>query len=119
MKSAWQQNVDLRRLFVTKEPDQSCFHGCSRTCAGRKATLEAVLRRLREIKWHRATHGFSIRPRARRRPRPRMAQLGLMRSRAPGIGQDRSARPVGKHRVVRGRSLAAKPWLALITLQLI
>ena len=36
---------------------------------------------------------FRFRPRARRRPSPRMAQLGLMRFRA-GIAQDRSARPV-------------------------
>ncbi len=36
---------------------------------------------------------FRFRPRARRRPR-RMAQLGLMRFRPPGIAQDRSARPV-------------------------
>src|SRR5215472_16670378 len=37
---------------------------------------------------------LNIRPRARRRARPRMAQLGLLRSRAPGIAQDRSARSV-------------------------
>jgi hypothetical protein len=39
------------------------------------------------------------RPRARARPRARMAQLGLIRTRAPGIDQDRSE--------------AVNPWLSL------
>jgi hypothetical protein len=40
------------------------------------------------------------RPRARARPRARMTQLGLIRSRVPGIDQDRSE--------------AVKPWLSLM-----
>ena len=40
------------------------------------------------------------RPRARARPRARMAQLGLIRSSAPGIDQDRCE--------------AVKPWLSLM-----
>jgi hypothetical protein len=37
------------------------------------------------------SRGFLIRPRARARPRARMPQPGLIRSRTPGIAQDRSA----------------------------
>ena len=40
------------------------------------------------------------RPRARARPRARMAQLGLIRSSAPGIDQDRCE--------------AVSPWLSLM-----
>jgi hypothetical protein len=40
-------------------------------------------------------HSFATnRPRARRRARARMAQLGLMNSRAPEIVQDQNARAV-------------------------
>ena len=38
------------------------------------------------------------RARARRRARARTAQPGLLRSRGPGIVQDRSASAVGQHR---------------------
>jgi hypothetical protein len=60
MESAWKKNVYLRRVLVTQQFQQRSFHGGSRTRAGGKASLQAILRGLGEIKGYRERTWFVL-----------------------------------------------------------